>query len=285
MEVGQSQLQLTLGNASIIQGALNNCWLLAALSSLGSGCVSRLLLVLDKSDSGLGRYCFRFYKAQLGGWIEVVVDDWLPLNAHGELLFASSSSSSSSSSSPSSRERDPPLQSSAPLWYFWPSLVEKAYAKLHGGYHSLNGGSEADALCDFTGGTAQLLDVEKMKRQHLEAAQDGLGGGGGGGGGDTGFRRDLFKRLQQATTTPTGTGIMRLRSICGCTAFDAPSASDNRTDPGSAESVIRAGVAVDGPGQPEVALTFTMVEDPATVAARFLADHGLPPESAAPVQV
>ena len=34
---------------------------------------------------------------------------------------------------------------------FWPSIVEKAYAKLHGSYCSLQGGSVADALVDLTG--------------------------------------------------------------------------------------------------------------------------------------
>lgn len=34
---------------------------------------------------------------------------------------------------------------------FWPGIVEKAYAKLHGSYASLQGGSVADALVDLTG--------------------------------------------------------------------------------------------------------------------------------------
>ena len=34
---------------------------------------------------------------------------------------------------------------------FWPSIVEKAYAKLHGSYSILQGGSVADALVDLTG--------------------------------------------------------------------------------------------------------------------------------------
>ena len=47
----------------------------------------------------------------------------------------------------------------------WPSLLEKAYAKLHGSYYALHRGSVMDALVDLTGGTCTklLLDSKKVR--------------------------------------------------------------------------------------------------------------------------
>ena len=76
-----------------------------------------------------GLFLFRFHR--YGETVEVVVDDFIPVNKYTkQLLFTQSKDEGE----------------------VWPCLLEKAYAKLEGSYAHLNGGLPSSSLVDFTGG-------------------------------------------------------------------------------------------------------------------------------------
>ncbi|KAM8905071.1 calpain-9 isoform 2-T2 [Spinachia spinachia] len=124
----------------VCQGALNDCWLLSAIASLS---VYRSLLdkVMPLGQSFKDGYkgCFTFRFWQYGQWVEVKIDDLLPTQ-NNKLIYLSSP------------ERDE----------FWSSLLEKAYAKLKGGYRALDMGFPHEAMVAMTGGVAEVLNISLL---------------------------------------------------------------------------------------------------------------------------
>ncbi|NXT85135.1 CAN13 protein, partial [Zapornia atra] len=129
----------------IMQGEIGDCWMLAALGSLT---LQKELLenVLPKDqgfqDDYAGIFHFRFW--QYGDWVDVVIDDRLPF-LNGRYLSVHPRTSNE----------------------FWPSLLEKAYAKLQGSYQNLHGGYLSDALVDLTGGVQVQFSL-KEPPPHLQ---------------------------------------------------------------------------------------------------------------------
>lgn len=93
----------------IQQGLLGDCYFLAVLSSLAEKPDRVQHLFYTKEINRAGCYLVYFYVN--GIKTPVIVDDWFPVNEDGTIAFAHSKNQE-----------------------IWVSLLEKAWAKLHGSY-------------------------------------------------------------------------------------------------------------------------------------------------------
>ncbi|XP_039143168.1 calpain-type cysteine protease ADL1 [Dioscorea cayenensis subsp. rotundata] len=130
----------SINSSDVCQGRLGDCWFLSAVAVLTEvSRISEIIITPEFNEEGIYtvRFCIQ------GDWVPVVVDDWIPCESLGKPAFATSRNGNE----------------------LWVSILEKAYAKLHGSYEALEGGLVQDALVDLTGGAGEEIDMRSSQAQ------------------------------------------------------------------------------------------------------------------------
>ncbi|CAH8441341.1 unnamed protein product [Schistosoma rodhaini] len=127
------------------QGALGDCWFASVMATVTKypALMSNIIPPNQtfKGSGYTGAFVFNFWR--FGEWVEVVVDDRIPVvKGTCNPVFIHSTDNSE----------------------FWSCLLEKAYAKLCGSYAHLTGGFQSEAMEDFTGGICTTLILNKKER-------------------------------------------------------------------------------------------------------------------------
>ena len=120
--------------ADALQGAVGNCWMIAALAQLAEfpGYIKEHIFV-TKEVSLEGKYEIRLFDFGQNDWTSIQVDDYLP-------CFSGSSCATTDVAFADLKDGK-----------MWVALLEKAIAKKFGGYAKINGGISEQVYALLTG--------------------------------------------------------------------------------------------------------------------------------------
>lgn len=112
----------------IKQGILGDCYFLAAMAAVAENQNRIKKLFLSRETNNVGCYCVAL--CLNGVWENVIMDDYIPMRPDkpGSIAFNHTTNNE-----------------------LWAILLEKAWAKVHGGYLNIDGGLIREALRDLTG--------------------------------------------------------------------------------------------------------------------------------------
>ncbi|KAF9529626.1 hypothetical protein CPB83DRAFT_260593 [Crepidotus variabilis] len=164
------------GSNDVVQGALGDCWFLAAIAATSTvpGLIERCCVARDEV---IGVYGFIFQRN--GRWVSVIIDDQLfwdlpkfeELSIAEQVLYHDDKDLYNIITRKSGKGLH--LSGSGQTGETWVPLIEKAFAKLHGDFKSLEGGWMGEAIEDLTGGatttfqTSDILDIDRFWEEEL----------------------------------------------------------------------------------------------------------------------
>lgn len=148
---GSAKMELfgsTIASADICQGALGDCWLLAAMACLAEhkGAIDSVFRTKERNPRG--KYRLRLYDGVKGKWQEIVIDDFIPCDKQ---KYEKDGIARPVFSQPHGNE-------------LWAMLLEKAFAKFCGSYAATEGGQTIWAIRAMTGDPARLFKQTEDKK-------------------------------------------------------------------------------------------------------------------------
>eukprot|EP00598_Pedospumella_elongata_P001962 CAMPEP_0184979376 /NCGR_PEP_ID=MMETSP1098-20130426/9690_1 /TAXON_ID=89044 /ORGANISM="Spumella elongata, Strain CCAP 955/1" /LENGTH=351 /DNA_ID=CAMNT_0027502687 /DNA_START=199 /DNA_END=1251 /DNA_ORIENTATION=+ len=138
----------TIEGTDVCQGALGDCWLLAAFATLCERKTFIQNIFVTQSYNPFGKYTVRLYNPVKKQFYNVTIDDYVPCDSHGRPLFCKFNGHE-----------------------MWPLLLEKAYAKSKGSYAAIEGGRPLNAMIELTGYQGEAMvgpfsDAQFTKMKH-----------------------------------------------------------------------------------------------------------------------
>jgi hypothetical protein len=129
----------------ILQGALGDCYFLAALSACAKKqpeLVRQLIATSEEAFSAGVSVCKLSFN---GRWVSLPVSHDFPCHAWGAIAFAKADGG------------------------LWVPLIEKAWAKLHGSYQAIEAGTPNESLRALTGAPTTMLSLKEARKSRIDS--------------------------------------------------------------------------------------------------------------------